>query len=57
MSEFGTNFDKAQRYYDNMLPEPEPYPIENECKRCHELFEDDCPRKYCDKCTHEINTE
>lgn len=57
MSEFGTNFDKAQRRYDNMLPEPEPYPVENECQRCHELFEDDYFKRYCDKCMCEMNEE
>jgi Zn finger protein HypA/HybF involved in hydrogenase expression len=56
MSEFGKNFDKAQRRYDDMMPEPESQPIENECQNCHELFEADEPRKYCDNCTHTMNT-
>lgn len=57
MSEFGRNFDRAQARWDSMSPPEDPLPVENECKKCGELFEDDEQKDHCPKCQKEIDNE
>lgn len=50
----GPDFDRAQREYDNRLPEDDP-PIELECERCKMRFEaSSVKERYCSVCLEEL---